>query len=500
VPPSLTLPARSLQGAARPRVEIVPAYADTYGPLAVELVARAGQILDPWQQDAINLMLAVREDGTTWACFEYCEWVARQNGKGAILETRALAGMFLFGEELIMWSAHEYKTAMEAFRRCRALIQRLGEQVSPNLVLVDGVIPVKIINTNGEESFEREDTGQRIKFIARSKGSGRGFSGDVNIIDETFAYTPIMQDALMPTMNARRNPQIIYTSSPPLTGDSGEPMYGLRKRAEDGSDPDLGYRDWGLPGDLDELAEMDPSERRTWLSERTRWAQTNPALGVRITEQTIERNLRGMGQLGFAREILGVWPRQIQADGGVIDPELWAALADTTSRPGSVVTFGIDVSPGNHSAAIAAAGRRTDDRLHGKIVDHRLGTGWVVERVVELRDRWNPEAFILDPSGPAGALLADLRAAGIDPDLVSGREMAQACGALMNDAVNDNLRHVDQDTLNAAVEQAKSRTLADAWAWDRKAGSGDICPLVAFTLALHAFRVHGVDEGVPNLW
>jgi hypothetical protein len=500
VPTSLTLPRSLLRGAARPRVEVAPPYADTYGPAAIELVARAGQILDPWQCDAINLLCAVRDDLVTWACFEYCEWVARQNGKGAILETRALAGLFLFGEDLIMWSAHEYKTAMEAFRRCRALIQNLGEQVSPNLIVVDDIIPVKVNNTNGEESFERTDTGQRIKFIARSKGSGRGFSGDVNIIDETFAYTPVMQDALMPTMNARRNPQIIYTSSPPLTGDTGEPMYTLRKRAESGSDPDLGYRDWGLGGDLDDLIEMDPRTRREWLADRHKWVATNPALGIRITEQTIERNLRGMGQIGFGREILGVWPRQIAVDGGVIDAEVWAALADLDSRPGAALAFAIDVSPGNHSAAIAAAGRRDDERLHGKILDHRLGTGWVVERCVELRDRFNPKVFVLDPSGPAGALLPDLRAADIEPELVSGREMAQACGALMNDVDNDRLRHTDQETLNAAMEQAKSRPLSDAWAWDRKDASGDICPLVALTLALHGFRVHGADEGVPNLW
>ncbi|MEE3918208.1 hypothetical protein V2I01_04925 [Micromonospora sp. BRA006-A] len=81
-------------------------------------MAQAGRPLDPWQVDAVTLMLAVRDDAK-WACFEYCEWVCRQQGKGAILEARALTGFLLLGEELIMWSAHEYKTAMEAFRRVK---------------------------------------------------------------------------------------------------------------------------------------------------------------------------------------------------------------------------------------------------------------------------------------------------------------------------------------------------------------------------------------------
>jgi hypothetical protein len=112
-----------------------------------------------------------------WACFEYCELVARQNGKGAILEARALAGFLLLGEALIMWSAHEYKTAMEAFRRVRTLLRTLGTPINDNLILLDGVY-IKVSNTNGDEGFERLDTEQRIKFIARSKGSGRGFTGD----------------------------------------------------------------------------------------------------------------------------------------------------------------------------------------------------------------------------------------------------------------------------------------------------------------------------------
>jgi len=35
-----------------------------------------------------------------------------------------------------------------------------------------------VINTKGEESIARLDTGARIKFVARSTGSGLGFSGD----------------------------------------------------------------------------------------------------------------------------------------------------------------------------------------------------------------------------------------------------------------------------------------------------------------------------------
>jgi hypothetical protein len=48
--------------------------------------------------------------------------VSRQNGKSAIVEARLLAGLFLFGEPRIVYSAHEFKTAKEIMRRVERLL------------------------------------------------------------------------------------------------------------------------------------------------------------------------------------------------------------------------------------------------------------------------------------------------------------------------------------------------------------------------------------------
>ena len=83
----------------RPRVELAPPSEYTLGPEALKLAKRAGLIADPWQVDSVNLMMSVRADGK-WACFEFAEWVPRQNGKGAIAEIRVLAGCLLLEEEM----------------------------------------------------------------------------------------------------------------------------------------------------------------------------------------------------------------------------------------------------------------------------------------------------------------------------------------------------------------------------------------------------------------
>src|SRR5262245_37459467 len=105
-----------------PRHRTNPGARSSAGPEAVDLAAAAGLRLDPWQ--AAGLEDALGEDSRgNWAAFEVGLIVPRQNGKGSILEARELAGLFLFGEELILHSAHEFKTAAEAFRRVLALIE-----------------------------------------------------------------------------------------------------------------------------------------------------------------------------------------------------------------------------------------------------------------------------------------------------------------------------------------------------------------------------------------
>lgn len=485
-----------LRGAARPRVEVHPPAVDTLGGEAAALAAAAGLELEPWQRDGLDVMLSVRGDGK-WACFEYAEICARQNGKTALFKARALAGLFLLGEQTIVWSAHEVKTAMRAWRDLRQLLQRLGTPVNDNLIDVDGIL-IKVNASNGSEGFERLDTGQEIRMVARSKGSGRGWSVDWLFIDEAFAYDESHQDALMPTLAARPNPQIGIASSPPLSGTTAGPMYALKARAEAGGDETLGYRDWGLEDVLDDVLALPAGERGALLDDRGRWGATNPALGLgRVSEESILRLRRSLSDAGYAREILGCWPRQVDdAAGDVIDPQVWADRADPDSRPGPELVFAVGAGANKRSAAIASSGRREDGRLHVKVTDYRPGTGWVVDRVVELRDRWKPRKIMLDPSSPAGALIADLVNAGVELEYITGREMTQACGALVNDLVEDRVAHCDQQALNDALAQATGKASGDAWKWAPKDQADDICPLQAVTAAAHGFRLYGAQEEV----
>src|SRR4051812_41539301 len=230
-----------MSGLILPRLAHYPEAPYTSGPEFTELAASAGLILDPWQSWVLDIGLGERPDGK-WASFQNTVVVARQNGKDGIFEALGLGWLFLTGERLVGHSAHEYKTAMEAFRRLVSLITNtddLRRKVK------------KIINTNGEEGIELL-TGQRMRFLARSSGAGRGFSFDKMIWNEAYTLTAQQVDAVLPTMSARPNPQLWLMSSPPLDVTKGEALFRARTAALAGAQG-VTYLDYGADMTLDRL-------------------------------------------------------------------------------------------------------------------------------------------------------------------------------------------------------------------------------------------------------
>lgn len=466
------------RGSRLPRhLHVPPSQTSSAGQEAVDLAKVAGLNLDPWQETILEHALGERQDGQ-WSAFEVGVVVPRQNGKGALLEARELAGLFLFNEDLILHSAHEFKTAQEAFRRISTLVQN-----TPDLYK-----RVKRISTShGDEGIELKN-GKRLRFVARSRGSGRGFSGDCVILDEAYYLSPDAMAALLPTLSARPNPQLWYTSSAPLL--ESEVLRRLCKRGRAGESARLAFFEYCASKD------MDPGDVQAW-------ADANPALDIRIAEEFIDAEYHALGEEEFLRERLGIWPEEgVEA---VIDLNLWGTLADTESQALDPVAFAADISPGRDSASIGSSGRRDDGMGHLEVVNHRSGTDWVVPRLVELAERWGPCVIVIDPAGPAGALIPELAEHGIcvDPtygqtklELVNARTSAQACGALYDAAHNNGIRHLDQGPLNTALAGAKKRPLGDAWAWHRQDSTVDISPLVAVTLAQYGFSVYGPAEKI----
>jgi len=483
------------------------------GRQAAELAASAGLILDPWEQLCLVLGLAETKLAR-WAAFTVALIVARQNGKGAVLEALELFWLFLRGERLIGHSAHEYKTAMEGFRRVLWLIDSndwLRKRVK------------KVVNTNGEEGIELL-TGQRLRFMARSKGAGRGFTFHKLIWDEGYALTREQQDAQLPTMSAVDSPQIWITSSPPLTSDTGEVLFQIRRTAL-ALGTEVTFLDYGAAGSLDALEEINLDDRELW--KRTNPSEVHAGTGHGVSVETMARERAVMSDAGFARERLCIWPPDMSEGFGVITDEQWKAMLDPHSgseewhldpdeaariagehtvaelarlKPPTALVgrpvISIDVSPRNQGqvrASLALASRRYDGRHHIEVLARDSGTAWVLPWLRRFLLAVPIAGFAIDPGSPAGSLLADIEnlfeELGLNKDLImrmTSQSVASAFG-IMYDAAQEttpSVLHLDQAELALAVGGAVKRTVGtDGYGWDRKNSAADITPLVAVTHA-----------------
>jgi hypothetical protein len=448
-----------------------PPRVSSAGLEAVELADSAGLHLDPWQCLVLEEALGERSDGK-WSAFEVGLLVPRQNGKGSVLEARELAGLFLFDEKLILHSAHEFKTSSEAFSRIWSLIEN-----TPDLERKVH----KVYSAHGSEGITLKN-GNRLRFVARTSGSGRGFSGDCVILDEAYKLTMKQIAALLPTLSARPNPQLWYTSSGGQL--ESDVLLRLRQRGVTG-EKRLCFLEWSAEPDAD-------------LDDRAAWLQANPGFGYRIPEETMESLRAAMDDPEFALECLGIWENV--GTSLVIPSASWQSCLDPRSRIDGLQSFAIDVAPDQTHASIAVGGRRSDGLAHVEIVENRPGTRWVARRCSELQAKWGGD-ILIDTHSPAGALLPDLEAENVRLRIISTAELVQSCGTFYSAVVAAEgeepwLRHLGQPELAKALQGAVKRPVGDAWAWSRKNSNVDISPLVAVTMVMLAVA----NGGGVNLW
>lgn len=464
------------------------------GGEAAELAESAGVSLDPEQRDALDVLLAERADGR-WAAFEGAVVAPRQNIKTHLFKVVALHRIYLVESPLVVWTAHEFNTAMEAFRDVQEIIDgapHLSRRVR------------KVVNENGSEGIEFV-SGQRLRFKARTLTGGRGLTGDCVILDEAFALKPAHMGSLLPTMSAKSmvgNPQLLYGSSACLV--TSNVLRDIVKRGRACNDPSLAFVEWCA--DEGECARPDCDHRAGTdgcvLDDVERWHQANLALGRRISVEFVAMERRSLPPDEFARERLG-WHDEPAGEGDGLPYDRWEALADPDAELADPVVLAVDVAPNHSSAAIVACGGPVE------VVDHRRGMSWTPARIADLVASHDVCAVGLDPSGPAGALIPELErpvaegGAGLsvrsasNPNgllvLLDARESQQACGAIWSAVVEGSLVHRDQPVLNDAVKGAARRVVGDAWKWSRRDSTVDITPLVGATVARFLWA-RGVNE------
>lgn len=438
--------------------------------LANEYMFDAPAMLSPSQELRLRNGMATRADGK-WAASRVGDFGGRQGaGKTDTVLARILAGVMLLEEHLIIYTAHEYPTANEIFIRLCALFDAWDD--------LGGELARAPKKAHGDQGFELTG-GRRILIKTRTGKSGRGFAkADLLIYDEAQHLLPEHVAGSGPAKLAHPNPQSWYAGSGGLSTSSK--AWEMRRHALSGNGGRLSYTEHTaqvatiLEDGRISLTDPDPEDRHAW-------AQANPGLGRWVTEEGMEDLRQELGDL-FPREGLCVWePEPSDEQFGI---EGWVDLANESSSIDTCQQWALAVAPDRAWASIGKAGRTSEGKLHVEWVEHRKGTGWIVERV---QHYYGLKAIPIriHKTGPESAFIAPLQEKGVDVVEVSSAEVAQATGQLIDAAANGGVAHLGQPSLDKAVRGASLKMTTDgALIWSQRKSSVEITPLLACTVAL----------------
>lgn len=463
-----------------PTFEVVPVIADrSTAEDALELAAAAGVELLPWQQVQVHRILGLTDEAE-WAATRVGCAVARQNGKGVILEIVTLAKAVLMGER-VLWTAHEVRTMQDAFIRFRAILD-----ATPALSALVGNVRA----ANGQERISFKN-GAEVKFTARSKSATRGLGFTTIIADEAQELDYLTMGAMMPTLSGQGDSrtQLILMGTPPYSS-KGEFFSDMRAAAYAGDTERLSWSEWS-------------ADRGDRIDDPEVWARTNPSLGQIVMIEKIQDELQALQARPdvFRRERLGEWGRS-GSDTAALDEVEWAAGRDQrgkrddryTFQHGKLRVFGVDTTYSREMTTITEAIPLENGVTRLRILEAAPGLDWVAGRLATIREMTARIVVVFDPLR-TGDLTADFEDAGIrDARRVqrivaaTGRDLTLACDGLVRAVREGTLTHNDP-RLDAAAAGATRSTFDDAKGWKLVGMNGaDVSPLIAGALALRVLR------------
>ena len=447
-------------GCQDPSARISPKYDKTDGMRAAKILKVGGIILDPWQMDVMDDWLAY-SPGSKWINKTCGGSVPRQNGKTCLLAGRADAGMLMYNEQ-VLYTAHLQKTATETFEEMAAFFD------TPNLRKY-----VKDIKTAlGREQIILT-SGARVKFLARTRNGGRGQHGDLLIFDEAQELDSDQQASFLPAISASLNPQTIYMGTPPDPNADGTVFRGIRKKALDGETKTTSWFEFSV----DKIGDV---------TNKDRWALTNPALGRRILLSTIEGECEQMDADTFARERLGWWtPVVVERKDLAIPEDVWNRCASDELKPEGKTAYGVKFSADGSEVCLCGAVIPKEGPARISLIDRKptgYGTQWLADW---LNERYKKASCVVIDGKNGVDVLADkisgtwkFKGSVIRP---SAKDVIAAVSLIMDSLNEETLTwYSQQEALKNSALTSIKRPISGGWGF----GGDDSTPIEACALAL----------------
>ncbi len=463
-----------MQGNQTPRIRIEPVRTGTDGTGAAMLMQAYGVTLDAWQKLILDCWLGKDNEGN-YTMTSGGLSVPRQNGKNVCIEAREFYGLVINGEK-ILHTAHQMRTCKRAFRR---LVGMFTDKTHPEIMKTVKKIRYGI----GEESIELENGGL-IEFTARSRQAARGYDSiSLVVFDEAQEVTEEQIEALMATLSASTTGirQIIYTGTPPYIGCTGEVFRRFRQAcivsSGKGEETHNSWHEWGVAAET--LKEIDIENKQVW-------ADCNPALGTRLTEEFTIEEFKTLSPDGFARERLGWWAKpQETVIELAIDQKLWEECASDEPKPEGKTAYGIKFTPDGAEVVLAGAVITKEGYSRISLIAiEPTGNGlqWLADW---LKERYTQAScVVIDGKNGTDVLIDKIKDVWKFKDSVikpSAQNVCTAAGMLLNDLNEHTLTwYREQEELRDSALTVTRRPIGGGFGF----GGQTSAPIEACSLAL----------------
>lgn len=447
-----------------------------------------GATFYPSQLYELELMLSRNEDGSPAASTIGIS-KPRQNGKSYSARYYAVY-MAVFEHRDVLYSAHHSSTTKKMFMALCDLFE------SPER-FPDFANDIKnISHARGYEGFYFKDwkdedgiihKGGCIEFATRTNSGARGGTFSVIVIDEAQELTADQQEGMLPTVSASSDaqdaelmPQQIYIGTPPGPTCNGTIFRQMHDSAHESTDPAIWWLEWGVETDdiIGYIPNRDKAIEYAYM--------TNPAMGYRIAEKTVENEFDTMRLDGFARERLGWWTPVVKHElDYAIDKDTWEACRSTLPKPEGKTAYGVKFSLDGAMVALCGAVIPDDGPARISLIEQRPtghGIGWLADW---LNQRYNKACCVVIDGRNGVDVLVEritdtwkMKGSVIRP---TTKDMIAATGTLVN-ALNE--RSVtwfhQQEALNDSAITSVKRSLGGGWCF----GGDNVIPIEAASLAL----------------
>ena len=453
-----------------------------------------GVRLFPWQKWLLTHALELNEDGSYRFRFCVVE-VARQNGKTMLMLVLALWHIYALDSPTVIGTAQDLANADKAWGEAVEWAQS-DEELSELIEKVN----------LGHPKFLKLVSGCQYRVASASRKGGRGFSGDLVLLDELREHQSWDSwSAVTNTMNARPKAQAWALTN------AGDALSVVLRYLRAQAHRELGWPDGDADADILEavdeemeayLAETDdqvlgwfewsahPDAKRT---DREAWAQANPSMNHTdvvencVTERAIAAALRTNPPSQFEIEVLCRW--MTMAEAGPFPEGSWRETVDNSAvpDPDSPRMLCLALSWNRSRCYIARAARDSDGTPVVGIAADRPGTDWVIPWLIEHRTTYS--GIVIQSNGaPETSLIDDINQAmessGVPANLPiitwSGPDLGSATGVMFDLLEKRTLRHLSHPGLDSAATSAAVRVLSQgAWVIDLAASPTDAAPLKA---------------------